>query len=77
MVNKNEFPVLEFDDDTDSVVNPFRWNLEPFSTDKLIITFFPDVMENLKKNDFSVNTDRFQKDRNRLFLFEISKQFAV
>ena len=42
MLTKNEFPVVEFDDDDDAVVNPFKWNLEPFSTDKLIITFFPE-----------------------------------
>ena len=44
MITKNDFPVMEFDDDKDAVVNPFKWNLEPFSTDKLIITFFPDVV---------------------------------
>lgn len=49
MITKNEFPVLEYDDDDDAVVNPFKWNLEKFSTDKLIITFFPDVMNNLKE----------------------------
>lgn len=39
MIRKNYYPVLEFDDDKDAVVNPFKWNLEPFSSDKLIITF--------------------------------------
>lgn len=39
MIRKNDYPVLEFDDDKDAVVNPFKWNLEPFSSDKLIITF--------------------------------------
>ncbi len=39
MIKKNDYPVLEFDDDKDAVVNPFKWNLEPFSSDKLIITF--------------------------------------
>ncbi|MCR4952712.1 MAG: nucleoside phosphorylase [Treponema sp.] len=47
MLTKNDFPVLEFDDDNDAVVNPFKWNLDPFSTDKLIITFFPDVINEL------------------------------
>ena len=51
MIIENEYPVLEFDDDMDAVVNPFKWNLEPFSTDKLIITFFPDVMNDLIKNN--------------------------
>ena len=50
MIRKNDYPVLEFDDDKDAVVNPFKWNLEKFSTDKLIITFFPDVINNLLEN---------------------------
>lgn len=55
MVTKNEFPVMEYDDDNDSIVNPFSWNLEPFTTDKLIITFFPDVMkELLEKNQLEL-----------------------
>ena len=51
MITKNEYPVLEFDDDKDAVVSPFKWNLEPFSSDKLIITFFPDVMKDLMENN--------------------------
>ena len=35
MIRKNYYPVLEFDDDKDAVVNPLKWNLEPFSSDKL------------------------------------------
>ena len=50
MIRASEYPVLEFDTDQDAVVNPFKWNLEKFKTDKLIITFFPDVMESLKKD---------------------------
>lgn len=50
MIKSNEYPVLEFDTDQDAVVNPFKWNLEQFKTNKLIITFFPDVMESLKKD---------------------------
>lgn len=55
MVTKNEFPVMEYDDDNDSIVNPFSWNLKPFTTDKLIITFFPDVMKDLlEKNQLEL-----------------------
>ena len=50
MITKSEYPVLEFDDDKDAVVNPFKWNLEQFSTDRLIITFFPEVMNDLLEN---------------------------
>ena len=30
MITKSNYPVLEFDDDKDAVVNPFKWNLEKF-----------------------------------------------
>ncbi len=54
MISENDFPVLEFDDDLDSVVNPFKWGLEyetsQLRANKLIITFFPEVMEDLKNN---------------------------
>ena len=49
MISQSEWPVLEYDDDNDAVVNPFKWNLEKFKSNKLIITFFPDVMESLKE----------------------------
>jgi uridine phosphorylase len=49
MIKDGEFPVLDFDTDLDAVVNPFKWGLEQFKTNKLIITFFPEVMETLKK----------------------------
>ena len=42
---------MEYDDDKDAIVNPFKWNLPPFSTNKLIITFFPDVMKELMDNN--------------------------
>ena len=50
MIQANNYPVLEYDTDPDSVVNPFKWNMEQFKTNKLIITFFPEVMESLKKD---------------------------
>ena len=32
MIKSNEYPVLEFDTDLDSIVNPFKLNLEKFKT---------------------------------------------
>ena len=66
MLRKNDYPVLEFDDDKDAVVNPFKWNLEPFSSDKLIITFFPEVMKNLYM--LSLEIERMPKDPHDEFV---------
>ena len=73
MITKNEFPVLEFDDDFDAVVNPIKWNLEPFSTDKLIITFFPDVINDLLQNNL-LELERHFNGENPVDIYRFKNQ---
>ena len=73
MITKNEFPVMEYDDDKDAVVNPFKWNLEPFSTDKLIITFFPDVIDDLMKNN-QLELERNFGGENPVYVYRFKDQ---
>ena len=73
MLRKNDYPVLEFDDDKDAVVNPFKWNLEPFSSDKLIITFFPDVMKNLME-DNQLELEREIAGENPVYVYRFKEQ---
>ena len=73
MITKNEFPVMEYDDDKDAVVNPFKWNLEPFSTDKLIITFFPDVIDDLMKNN-QLELERKISGENPVYIYRFKDQ---
>ena len=47
MLSKHEFPILEFDDNPIATLNPENLPEKPFDTDKLIITFFPEVMDKL------------------------------
>lgn len=47
MLTKREYPILEFDDNPVATLNPQNLPEKPFDTDKLIITFFPEVMEKL------------------------------
>ena len=47
MLTKHEFPILEFDDSPVATLNPENFPEKPFDTDKLIITFFPEVMDKL------------------------------
>lgn len=47
MIIKNQYPILEFDDSTTAKLNPAAVVDRKFETDKLIITFFPEVMEKL------------------------------
>ena len=73
MITKNDYPVLEFDDDKDAVVNPFKWNLEKFKTNKLIITFFPDVIESLKA-DKLIELERKISGENPVYIYRFTKE---
>lgn len=47
MLYKNNFPVLEFDDNPTAKLNPENFAGEKFDTDKMLITFFPEVINKL------------------------------
>ena len=73
MITKNDYPVLEFDDDKDAVVNPFKWNLEKFKTNKLIITFFPDVIESLKVEEL-IELEREISGENPVYIYRFTEE---
>ena len=47
MLSRNDFPVLEFDDNPTAKLNPGSFGHEKFGTDKMVITFFPEVVNKL------------------------------
>lgn len=47
MMRAHEYPILEFDDNPVAILNPPSFVAQPFDTNKLVITFFPDVMDRL------------------------------
>ena len=47
MIFAGEFPILEFDTDKEAKLNPSVFAEEKFRTDKMVITFFPEVIERL------------------------------
>ena len=47
MLHQNEFPVLEFDDAPAAKLNPADFGFGTFDTNKLVITFFPEVVDKL------------------------------
>ncbi len=51
MLKKDVFPILEYDDNKAAKINPELMVKERFGCDKLIITFFPEVMEQLEQED--------------------------
>lgn len=47
MLYKAEYPVLEFDDNPIAKLNPSNFADPKFDTDKIVITFFPEVVQKL------------------------------
>lgn len=47
MTTKNTYPILEFDDNKVAKLNPTAFVDKPFKTNKMIITFFPEVIDKL------------------------------
>lgn len=50
MLTKNAAPILEFDEAPEAKLNPANFVTEKFQTDKLVITFFPEVMDRLAED---------------------------
>ena len=62
MLITHEYPIMEYDDNKVAKLNPAHFAGEGFSTNKLVITFFPEVMEKLKEKikqekDYVQNND--------------------
>ena len=47
MIHRDKWPVLEFDDNPIAKLNPTHFAGDGFDTDKMVITFFPEVIEKL------------------------------
>lgn len=47
MIIESKYPILEFDDNKVAKLNPTSFAEQSFETDKLIITFFPEVIDKL------------------------------
>ena len=72
MLTENDFPILEFDDNRDAVINPSTFAGEDtFFTDKLIITFFPEVIERLA-NDGAITVDSVIGGENPVTLYRFA-----
>lgn len=51
MIAENNYPILEFDDNKTAKLNPTAFADRSFDTDRMIITFFPEVMDKLKSEE--------------------------
>ena len=47
MFTRNDYPILEFDDNRDAKINPMDFVDKRFGCNRMVITFFPEVIEKL------------------------------
>ncbi|NJP40198.1 nucleoside phosphorylase [Oscillospiraceae bacterium HV4-5-C5C] len=71
MILRADLPLLEFDDAQTAQLNPEHLVDRPFSTDKLIITFFPEVMEQLRGHK-AIELEREIPGENPLLVYRFT-----
>ena len=71
MLTKNKYPILEFDDNKIAKLNPSHYGDRPFSSNKLIITFFPEVMDKLIASG-QITLERTIDGENRISVYRFA-----
>ena len=73
MLDHNEFPVLEFDDAQAAKLEPANFTHEKFHTNKMVITFFPEVVDRLVKSG-EIAEDRLIPGENPVSVYRFTMQ---
>ncbi len=68
MIKESEYPILEFDDNKTAILNPISFGGWTFETDKLVITFFPEVMEKLA-DEGKIVLEKTISDENPVLIY--------
>lgn len=76
MFKEDTFPVLEFDDTPRAKLEPVCFVEEKFETDKLVITFFPEVVDKLAKEGRIVE-ERTIPGENPVIVYRFTEQPEV
>lgn len=73
MITDGRWPIIEFDDNKDAKLNPTAFADRSFETDKLVITFFPEVMEKLADKGM-ITLERKIGGENPIFIYRFSDE---
>ncbi len=73
MLSNNEYPVLEFDDNLTAKLNPEHFVHRKFDTDKMVITFFPEVVDKLLKYG-QIAEERVMPGENPFAIYRFTEQ---
>lgn len=68
MMIHNLYPILEYDDNTDAKLNPTTFVKEKFESNKLIITFFPEVIQRLL-NEKNISVEKTISGENPVIVY--------
>ena len=71
MLHQAEYPALEFDDNPVAKLNPSNFADPKFDTDKLVITFFPEVVRKLLDQD-TIFEDRVIPGENPIPIYRFA-----
>ena len=71
MMTKNPYPILEFDDNKTAKLNPNVFVSRPFDTDKMVITFFPEVVDALIAEE-KIKLDRTIGGENPVYVYRFT-----
>ena len=71
MLHQAEYPALEFDDNPVAKLNPSNFADPKFDTDKLVITFFPEVVRKLLDQD-AIFEDRVIPGENPIPIYRFA-----
>lgn len=71
MLTESKYPILEFDDNMVAKLNPTTFGAPMFETDKMVITFFPEVMDKLK-NEGKIVLERTIGGENPVLIYRFS-----
>jgi len=73
MLYKHEFPVLEFDDAPTAKLNPENFAHRKFDTDKMVVTFFPEVVDKLAKSG-QIAKEVLMSGENPFWIYRFAEQ---
>lgn len=65
------YPILEYDDSRDAKLNPSSFTKEKFKTNKLIITFFPEVIQRLMEEK-QISLERTIEGENPVLVYHFT-----
>jgi len=71
MIYESKYPVLEFDTAENGVINPADFAKNRFLTDKLVITFFPEVLDKML-DDGIISLERRIPGENPVVIYKFS-----